>query len=162
MIWIIVWAVVFVVMLVIELATAGLATVWFCAGSLVAMILAACKVPVVWQFVAFATVSVVLLVLTRPIAKKLLGRKKYMPTNSDRVLGRRCITGEEVNNLAGTGNVKIEGIVWSARSENGEVIPAGTDVEIVKIEGVKAVVKTVAQNETQNETPVSEVPVTEE
>ena len=147
MTWIIVWAVVFVVMLLIELATAGLATVWFCAGSLVALVMAVFKVDPVWQFVAFAAVSILLLIFTRPIAKKLLGRKNYSPTNSDRFVGRRCITGETVDNLAGTGTVKVEGIVWSARSESGEVIPAGTEVTIVRIEGVKAVVSPAADIE---------------
>ena len=148
-IWIIVWAVVFAVMLVIELATSGLVSVWFCAGSLVALILAAFKVDVVWQWVAFVAVSLVTLALTRPIAKKLL-KVKATPTNSDRIIGSRALVCEEINNLSGKGSVKVEGLVWSARSCDDSVIPEGVYVTVEKIEGVKAVVKIEETDEKTN------------
>ncbi len=138
--WIIVWAAVFAVMLVVELATSGLVSVWFCAGSLVALILAVCNVGVVWQWVAFIGVSLVTLALTRPLAKKLL-KKKTTPTNSDRIIGSRGLVCEVIDNLKGSGSIKVEGLVWSARSVDESVIPEGTYVTVERIEGVKAVVK---------------------
>ena len=138
--WIVIWAVVFAVMLIIEVATSGLVSIWFCAGSLVALILAIFKVPELWQCIAFVVVSVVTLILTRPIAKKFL-KKDKVPTNSDRIIGKRGLACESVDNLAGTGSVKVDGLVWSARSSDGTVIPEGTYVTVEEIEGVKAVVK---------------------
>lgn len=135
-----VWAAVFALMLILELATAGLATIWFCAGSLVALVLAIFKVEIIWQVVAFVVVSVLLLIFTRPIIRKLRRGKGYSPTNSDRAVGRRTVVAEDIDALAGTGSVKIDGVVWSARSSDGHVIRAGTDVVITGIEGVKAVV----------------------
>ena len=137
---IIVWAAVFALMLILELATSGLATIWFCAGSLVALLLAVLKVDIIWQVAAFAVVSVRLMIFTRPIVKKLRGGKDYSPTNSDRAVGRRTVVLEKIDSLAGTGSVKIDGIVWSARSSDGHDVPAGTEVIITGIEGVKAVV----------------------
>ncbi|MCR5694246.1 MAG: NfeD family protein [Clostridia bacterium] len=138
--WIVIWAVVFAVMLIVEVATSGLVSVWFCAGSLVALVLAIFDVPVLWQCVAFTAVSIIALILTRPLAKKFL-KKKKTPTNSDRIIGKRGLVCETINNLSGTGSIKVEGLVWSARNVVGTVIPEGTYVTVESIEGVKAVVK---------------------
>ena len=146
---IIVWAAVFAFMLIIELATSGLATIWFCAGSLVALVLAICKVNVIWQVAAFVVVSVLLLVFTRPIIKKLRKGSRFSPTNSDRAVGRKTVVIEDIDALSGTGSVKIDGIVWSARSSDGHVIHAGTEVLITGIEGVKAVVEEAGEPETE-------------
>lgn len=153
--WIIAWAAVFAVMLIIELATSGLVSVWFCVGSLVALVLAAFNVSPLWQCIAFVAVSVVTLLLTRPIAKKIL-KKKTTPTNSDRILGSRGLTCEEIDNLKGTGSIRVEGLVWSARSADDTVIPEGTYVTVEKIEGVKAVVR--AAVEEPEKTAETEVP----
>lgn len=138
--WIIIWALIFALMLIVELATAGLVSVWFCAGSLVSLILAACGVDVLWQWVAFIGVSLVALLLTRPLAKKILARKKT-PTNSDRIIGSRGLVCEEIDNLSGRGSIKVDGLVWSAKSAENTVIPEGEYVTVYGIEGVKAIVK---------------------
>ena len=81
----IIWAALIIVFLIVEAATAGLASIWFAIGALAALILAfIAPETVIWQVVLFIVVSVVTLVLTRPLAKKYVnGRTK--PTNADRV-----------------------------------------------------------------------------
>lgn len=137
---IILWACLFVAFLIIELATAGLATIWFCGGAIIALIMAAFNLPVWSQIAVFAVLSIVLLILTRPIVKKLKS-KKVAPMNTERVLGRKSIVIDDIDGLSGNGSVKIDGIIWSAISENDDtVILKGTKVIVKKVDGVKVVV----------------------
>lgn len=137
---IILWACLFVAFLIIELATAGLATIWFCGGAIIALIMAAFNLPVWSQVAVFAVLSIVLLILTRPIVKKLKS-KKVAPMNTERVLGRKSIVIDDIDGLSGNGSVKIDGIIWSAISENDDtVILKGTKVIVKKVDGVKVVV----------------------
>lgn len=141
------WACLFVVLLLIELATYGLVTVWFCGGALIALLLAALKLPIWLQITAFAVASTALLIFTRPITKKLLGKNRK-PMNTDRVLGRKCIVLEDIDGLSGNGSVKIDGIIWSAKSENEDmVIEKGAKVIVKKVDGVKVIVA--PDNETE-------------
>ena len=134
------WIVVFVAMLLAEAATAGLVTLWFAGGALLAMIAAMCKVSVVWQIVIFVVSSSLLLALIYPKAKKKLKKIPVTPTNADRVIGMDGILTEAIDPIAGTGAVKVDGKVWTARSEAGKAIPEGTLVTVERIEGVRAIV----------------------
>ena len=78
----------------------------------------------------------------RPAAAKLL-TPGISPTNADRVLSQIALVTEEIDNIAETGQVKLFGQVWTARSESGEVIPAQSRVRILRIEGVKVFVRMV-------------------
>ena len=82
------------------------------------------------------------LILVRPPAAKLL-TPGISPTNADRVLSQIALVTEEIDNIAETGQVKLFGQVWTARSENGDVIPVQSRVRILRIEGVKVFVKAV-------------------
>ena len=137
---VIVWAVALVVFLVIEGVTAQLVTIWFAAGALVSLVSAALKAPEWLQIVLFVVVSAVTLIVTRPLVKKLTGRKAEN-LNAERIIGQTAVVTETINNIEGTGSVKIDGVVWTARSSGDEVIEAGTQVVIEKIEGVKVIVR---------------------
>ena len=78
--------------------------------------------------------------VTRPLYKRFI-KTKLVPTNSDRLIGDTAVVTETIDNLEAKGAVKVQGQVWSARSENGEVIPENTPVTVVRIEGVKLIVK---------------------
>jgi len=138
--WTIGWAVAFVVLVVIELATVGLTTIWFAAGSIVSLVLSLFKVPEWVQIVVFFAVSILLLVFTRPLLKNLL-KKKPQPMNTDRVLNRKCIVTEKIDGLSGNGCVKIDGILWSAKAEKeDDEIEVGTKVIVKGVDGVKVIV----------------------
>jgi len=130
------WIVAIVVFLIIEAATAGLATIWFAVGALAALIAALCNAAIWLQIVWFFAVSIATLVLTRPLVKKYVNTKTT-PTNADMVLGMVGLVTERIDNLAGTGAVSVGGKVWTARSEDGAAIDVGTEVQAGRIEGVK-------------------------
>ena len=137
-----VWLVLFIVFLVAELVTAGaLVSIWFCVGALVALVAAYLGAAFWVQMTLFFVVSIGLLLGTKPFLKKHLD-PKTMATNADRILQNRGIVEEEINNLKGQGAVKIDGKSWTARNVDGDVvIPVDTEVIVVGIEGVKAMVK---------------------
>ena len=138
--WII-WLIVFVVMLIIEAATTALATIWFAAGALVAMIMDLCGAPLNLQIIVMAAVSVVTfaicMIWIRPKLESLR-RANVQRTNADRLIGMEGVVIVPVNPVEGKGQVKVEGQVWSAKSEGA--IEEGTTVKIRAIEGVKLIV----------------------
>lgn len=136
-----VWLGLTILFAIAEAATAQLTTIWFAAGSLTAMLLTIFGVKsVTVQIIVFVLVSVVTLIATRPLVKKLL-HKKVQPTNADRNIGETGIVTEDIRNIDGEGAVKINGVIWTARSAKDEYIPADSLVKIISIEGVKVIVE---------------------
>lgn len=136
----VVWLVAMIVLLVIEGLVPGLVSIWFAAGALVAMIAALFGAPFWLQLVWFLVVSIALLALTRPLAKKYVNARTT-PTNADRIIGKDCVVTEEIDNLRGTGAVSVDGKVWTARLERVDgKAPAGSIVKAVRIEGVRLIV----------------------
>ena len=140
-IWAIIWLALIVAFLVMEAATVQLISTWFAAGALAAMIVSLIGGAVWLQIVVFLTVSIVLLVLLWPIARKHL-KPKLVATNADALIGRVCTVTEEIDPVEG-GRVKLGDVTWSARSESDERIPAGTLVKVQKIQGAKVFVEKV-------------------
>ena len=112
-----IWLVIMIVMLVVEAAAPGLVSVWFAVGALAAMIGAVCKIAVWLQVIIFVVVSVLALVLTKPLVRKYVNGKAQ-PTNADMILGKECIVKEAIDNLAGSGAVSAGGKMWTARSSD--------------------------------------------
>ena len=138
----IVWLILLVVFLVVEALTVGLVSSWFAGGALIALLVSLIGGPVWLQGLVFFTVSIVLLILLRPLVRKVL-QPRLVKTNADSLVGTTCPVVEPIDNLAGTGRVKVGDVTWSARSEDGGTIPAGTQVKILKIQGVKVYVEEV-------------------
>lgn len=135
------WVVALVVFLIVEAVTAGLVSIWFVFGSLVALICAALGAAVWLQIFWFVIVSVATLVLTRPLVKRYVDSRS-VATNADRSIGRAAVVTERIDNLAATGAVKLDGVVWTARSTDDAVaIETGERVTIRAIEGVKLIVE---------------------
>ena len=129
-----IWLILLIVFAGIEGITAGLVSIWFCAGSLVALVATWLGASLPVQIGLFAIVSVV------AMARKWL-HPKMEKTNADRILDQEGVVVEEIDNLNASGQIKIGGAVWSARAEGEEVIPPGTRVRVARIEGVKAIVR---------------------
>lgn len=138
----IIWLILVVVFLLTEAATVTVTSLWFAAGALVALIISLFHGGVWLQLAAFLAVSVFLLWMLRPIVKKHF-TPRLTPTNIDAIIGKSGITVASVNNLLAQGTVKIDGMQWSARSTNGEEIPADTQVRVDRVEGVKLFVSPV-------------------
>ena len=135
------WLAVFVLLIVIELATMGLTTIWFAGGTVAGFIASMLGANVVIQAVVFFVVSIVLLIFTRPFAVRYINSNKTK-TNIDGLIGQEALVLEEINNIRETGCARLEGKEWSARSVDDTVIPADTVVIVERIEGVKLIVKT--------------------
>ena len=137
---IILWAVAFVFFLVCEVATGtALVSVWFALGSLVSLFCSIAKVPFIVQCIVFVASSAIFLALTRPVVKKLQGKK--FATNYELDEGMTAAVIEDIDNIANKGRVRLSGTDWAARSENGENIPAGHAVVVVKVDGSKLIVR---------------------
>ena len=135
------WLAVFVLLIVIELATLGLTTIWFAGGAVAGFIASMLGANVVIQAVVFFVVSIVLLIFTRPFAVRYINSNKTK-TNIDGLIGQEALVLEEINNIRETGCARLEGKEWTARSVDDTVIPADTVVIVERIEGVKLIVKT--------------------
>lgn len=136
----IVWLVLLVLFVVGEGISVGLTSVWFAAGALAALIVALLGGGVILQIAVFSVVSLVCLLVARPLAKKHFV-SKTQPTNADRIIGAEAIVTEAIDNVHGTGAVTVGGITWTAKSGAEGVIPVGARVRVGRIEGVKVFVE---------------------
>ena len=145
MIWL--WLGAIVLFGVAEVVTEGMVSIWFVAGSLAALFTCVSGLslggvsPEGTQVLVFAVVSAVALVATRPFVRRFMTGHPSVATNSDRVLGMTAKVTEAVDNEQSSGAVYVDGKTWTARSADGSVIPAGTQVKVEKIEGVKLLVQ---------------------
>jgi membrane protein implicated in regulation of membrane protease activity len=135
-----VWIIILIVFIVIEAATMGLATIWFAIGALFADIAAWLELGLPLQIGIFLAVSILLIIFTRPIAVKKLrvGKEKNI---TQQIEGRLGIVTEAITPF-GSGLVKVDGAIWTAIGETPEAeIPTGWRVQVVRIEGVKLIVR---------------------
>lgn len=147
------WIFCAVVLGVIEMFTSGILALWFAIGALFTAITVALlpDISFVIQFIIFATVSCVLFLTTRKKIKSKFEKGTSQPVYS--ILGKTALVTKEINSIKGTGQININGDIWSAKSNDlNIIIPENTKVEVLEIEGVKAVVKVVEAITQTNET----------
>ena len=136
-----VWLGVIVAAIVTEASTFALVAVWFILSALISLLLSIFKLPLWLQATVFLASSVLLMIFLKPFVKKVL-KVNYSPTNADTVIGKTGTVIEKIDNVAATGAVKIDGKVWTARSERDNItIDEGTLVKAMAIEGVKLICK---------------------
>ena len=135
------WLAVMVIMLVIEIATLGITTIWFAGGALIAFVLAMLNAPFLVQILAFLIVSLILLIFTRPVAVKYFNKDRAR-TNVEGMIGRQAIVVSQVDNLQGIGRVTVGGQEWAARTlQEGIVLQVGSVVIVKAVNGVKLIVE---------------------
>ena len=135
------WLIAFIALVAGEAATVGLVCIWFAAGAVGGFLVAVLGGQFWFQLIVFAAVSALTLALVRPAASRFVHPRRS-PTNADRVVNQTAAVTEAIDNEAGTGQVNVLGQIWSARSELGVVIPAGSQVKVRRSEGVKVFVET--------------------
>lgn len=135
------WLVVLASLVIIELLTMGLTTVWFAGGALMATIASLFRAPFALQIIIFLVVSMLLLFFTRPLAVKYFNKDRVR-TNAESLVGRQAIVISEIDNLQGIGQVNVGGMEWSARTRtDGVTLPVGTVATVLAINGVKLIVE---------------------
>ena len=138
-----VWMALMIIFLVVEAACPiHLVSIWFAAGSLVAMVIAFLNGPVWLQITLFLIISCALVALLWPFIKKFLN-PHLKKTNIDAIIGSQGYVTADIDNLTAVGQVKLGAMEWTARSTSGQKLPAGTLVKVDRIEGVKAFVSEV-------------------
>lgn len=138
---IIVWAILFIVFVIIETVTAQIVSIWFALGALVSLIVSCFTDSILIQLIVFLAVSILSLLLTRPVFKKFINIK-HEKTNTDNFVGKEGILIEEVDNIKGTGRLSISGLTWNTRSIDDKIIiPVNSIVVIKEIKGVTAFVE---------------------
>lgn len=146
----VIWLVIAVVLFVVESFTVQLLCVWFAVGALVSMLASLLGASTAVQFALFFITSIAVLLIWRPFLKKRITPKKTA-TNADAVIGQEGLVIEEIDNTLQTGRVSVGGLDWTARSENGKIIPARQKVTVKKIEGVKLIVEPAEVTEPEKE-----------
>lgn len=127
-------------MIVMEIISLGLTTIWFGVGAVGAAIVAWIGYGIWVQILVFTLLSLISMAVFRPIAMKYLNKEKEK-TNIDGVVGKTVVVTKEINNELATGEVQLNGMSWTARSESGRVIPEEERVTVESVEGVKLIVK---------------------
>lgn len=142
----IVWLGIFVILLIIEILTMGLTTIWFAGGALAAFGAGIIGFGLVVQVVVFIIVSVLLLVLTRPLAVKYFNQERQK-TNAESLIGQQALVIEDIDTLQSVGRVEVNGQEWSAKTDeaNGK-IEKNRVVVIDGIQGVKLIVRDKEEN----------------
>ena len=143
------WLFVAIAAAVIESMTCDLVAIWFVPGALSAMLLSIFVPSIGWQIAVFLILSVAVLVLAKTVFKKYMPKVRKNVMNTDALIGARAVVAEEINNLHGTGSVKVNGVVWTARAvDPNATVEAGSVVIIKQIEGVKLICE--PEENTQN------------
>ena len=135
-----VWIAVLVAAVIVEALTNDFVAIWFFPAAIVSMVLSLFDTSPWLQLLLFLVIGLVLVVATRPLCRKFLTPKREK-TNIDAIVGKVCIVTEEIRNIDEVGEVKLGGLCWSARSEDGRIIPVGEQVTVLAVQGVKLIVK---------------------
>ncbi|HCQ54759.1 MAG TPA: NfeD family protein [Clostridiales bacterium] len=135
-----IWLIASGIFFICEIITVGFLVFWLGVGALIAMLVSFFTSNIIIQMSVFVVSSGLLIFATRPLVNKI-SKKDVVPTNVYSLIGKKAIVTESIDCTTGKGQIKFEGEVWSAKSKEQINIPAGSEVEIVSIEGVKAFVK---------------------
>ena len=135
------WLIAAGIFFIIEMATIGFLVFWFGIGALITMLVSFFVSNPYIQAVVFLVSSTLLIFLTKPFVNKFVNKDKTVATNAYSIIGRTGIVTKEINPIEGTGQIKVNGEIWSAKTDLNEVIPENTKVEVTQIDGVKTVVK---------------------
>ena len=134
------WIILAGIFFVIEMATIGFLVFWFGVGALIAMVVSLFTSNIAIQTAVFVFSSTLLLFFTRPFVNKF-SKEETVQTNAYSIIGKRGIVVKDIDPISGKGQVKIGTEIWSAKSFDDRKIEKGLEVEILEIDGVKAVVR---------------------
>jgi len=133
------WLIAAGIFFIVEIATTGFLIFWLGVGSIFAMITSFLTDSIIAQTIVFVVSSCILIPLTKPLADKFTG-KKSVPTNSYSLINKRGIVTVDINPIEAVGQVKVNGEIWSAKTDDGTIISKGTEIEVIRIDDVKLIV----------------------
>ncbi len=137
----IIWLVLFILLIIVEICTVNLTTIWFAGGSLAALLVNVLGANIYIQILVFLAVSCILLICTRPWAVKYLNGKR-LKTNYESEIGRIIKLTQRVDNINETGKSIVNGQEWTVRSSDDKtVLEEGKLAKVVAVSGVKLIVE---------------------
>lgn len=136
------WLMAFIILVVMEFLTMGLTTIWFAIGALAAFFASLSGATLWVQIILFLVISLVVLVVYRPLAVKYVNSRRTR-TNVDDLIGKEAKVTERIDNINQTGRVVLNGMDWSARTTIGGTIDVDTIVKVIEVQGVKLIVEPV-------------------
>ena len=143
-----IWVALVIIFALIEIFSLGLYTIWFAIAALIMAFVSALSIPLHYQVLIFLAISAALLFGTRPLVIKKF-RTKIEKTNVDSLAGMHALVTKKIGEF-NTGEVKLNGQIWTARAENNSEIQEGTKCEVVRIEGVQAIVRPLPASQENN------------
>lgn len=150
-----IWLIVAGVFFILETVTTGFFVFWLGVAALLALLVSfIAPTSILLQITVFILSSIALIILTKPLVNKLISNKETVATNANAIIGKTALVTEDINSLESTGQIKVGGEIWSAKTVDSNIIPKGANVEICSIEGVKACVKLASKNKFSNSTNV--------
>ena len=141
------WLIASGVFFVAEMITVGFLIFWLGIGALLAMITSFFTNNLIIQTSVFVISSGLLIFFTKPLIDKYINTQKTVATNAFSIIGKTGIVIEDIDLSKGTGQINIEGDIWSAKCDDFDIIKKGTDIEVLSIDGVKALVTPLNSNE---------------
>lgn len=140
-----IWLIAAGIFFLVEIATVGFLIFWLGIGALFAMITSFICDSIFIQTAVFVFTSVILILLTKPLINKWIKNSKTIVTNSASLIDKLGIVTIDINSLEGVGQIKVDGEIWSAKTETNDIILKGTKVKILKIDGVKLIVSPIKE-----------------
>lgn len=148
-----IWLILAGIFAIAEIITPSFLIIWLSAGSLCSMVTSFFTDNLVIQIAVFVISSAIFIFFTRPLAKKLTKKDKDVVTNAFAIVGKKAVVIEDINSTFGTGQIMVDGEVWAAKTETDDIIPKDTEVFILAIDGVKAVVSSKSTKSSKSEEP---------
>ena len=135
------WVILSGIFFIIEMATVGFLVFWFGIGALIAMVFSFFTTNIAIQTTVFVLSSTILLFFTRPFVDKLTKKDNEVQTNAYSIIGKKGIVTKDIIPIEGKGQIRIGTEIWSAKSADDVKIEKGVEIEVIEIDGVKAVVR---------------------
>ena len=138
------WLIASGIFFIAEVITTGFLVFWLGISGLITMCVSFFTDNLIVQTTIFVIFSAILILATKPFVKKFVNKyDNNEKTNAFSIIGKKAIVIKDINSINGVGQIKVDGEVWSAEGINGSNIEKGTEVEVTKIDGVKAIVSPV-------------------
>lgn len=142
------WLIAAGIFLIVEIITTGFLVFWLGIAALITMFVSFFTDDLIIQSAVFLISSTILIIATKPLVKKFINSKDNTVTNAYSIIGKHGIVKQEIDNSKNIGQIKVNGEVWTAINTVDEIIPKNSKVEIIKIDGVKAVVQVITSDKT--------------
>lgn len=140
-----IWLIIAGICFIIEIITTGFLVFWFGIGALLTLLVSLFFPDnIILQTSVFIISSTFLMFFTKPFVDKFTKSDNKILTNAFSIIGKKGIVTQDINEAHSVGQIKVLGEIWSAKTDDGSTIEKGTTVEVIKIDGVKAIVEPVS------------------